>query len=82
MKEMNNPVENKDKSKRLLCLYKISQVIDTHDNEDSPLELILSDIIDLIPHATEYPEMTSSRIIIDPVSFTTKDFRTPRNYLV
>jgi hypothetical protein len=57
--------------KELNCLYDISSF---RASNDFSLDGILQEMIDFIPPACQYPEITCARIIFDDYEFTTKNF--------
>ena len=61
--------------KELNCLYDISSF---RDANDFSLDAVLQAIIDFIPPAFQYPEITCARIIFDSYEFTTKNFKDTR----
>jgi diguanylate cyclase (GGDEF)-like protein/PAS domain S-box-containing protein len=60
-----------DRIKKLNCLYGISKL---RENQELPLERIYQGIIDLIPPAWQYPEITCARVIIEGQEFRTERF--------
>lgn len=61
----------KGRIKELNCLYDISSFRASYDFS---LDGILQEIVDFIPPACQYPEITCARIIFDGYEFTTKNF--------
>jgi len=57
--------------KELNCLYEISSF---REGNDFSLDGILQEMVDFIPPACQYPEITCARIIFDDYEFTTKNF--------
>jgi hypothetical protein len=57
--------------KELNCLYDISSF---RANNDFSLDGILQEMVDCIPPACQYPEITCARIVFDDYEFTTKNF--------
>ena len=57
--------------KELNCLYDISSF---RASNDFSLDGILQEMVDFIPPACQYPEITCARIIFDGYEFTTKNF--------
>jgi hypothetical protein len=57
--------------KELNCLYEISSF---RKGNDFSLDGILQEMVDFIPPACQYPEITCARIIFDGYEFTTKKF--------
>jgi len=65
----------KERIKELNCLYDISSF---RDATDFSLDAVLQAVIDFIPPAFQYPEITCARIIFDHYEFTTKNFKDTR----
>ncbi len=65
----------KERIKELNCLYDISSF---RDATDFSLDAVLQTVIDFIPPAFQYPEITCARIIFDRYEFTTKNFKDTR----
>jgi hypothetical protein len=65
----------KERIKELNCLYDISSF---RDATDFSLDAVLQTVIDFIPPAFQYPEITCARIIFDRYQFTTKNFKDTR----
>ncbi len=61
--------------KELNCLYEISS---TRKANDYSMDGILQDMVDFIPPACQYPEITCARIVFDGYEFTTKNFSDTR----
>jgi PAS domain S-box-containing protein len=61
----------KERMKELQCLYNVANIIETHQ----PLNEILNKIIDEIPPAFQYPEITTARIIYGDRIFTSNNFK-------
>ena len=57
--------------KELKCLYKISSF---RESNDFSMDGILQEIVDFIPPACQYPEITCARIIFDGYEFVTRNF--------
>ncbi len=64
-----------ERIKELNCLYSISKL---RERTDFSLEDILQAIVDLIPPAWQYPEITCARIIFDGYEFTTNNYKNSR----
>ena len=64
-----------ERIKELSCLYSISKL---RERTDFALEDILQAIVDLIPPAWQYPEITCARIIFDGYEFTTTNYKNSR----
>ena len=62
----------KERIKELNCLYDISSF---RDGMNFSLDEILQTIVDFIPPAIQYPEMTCARIIFDRYEFITKNYK-------
>ena len=65
----------KERIKELNCLYDISSFRDAHDFS---LDAILQAVVDFIPPAFQYPEITCARIMFDRYEFTSKNFKDTR----
>jgi hypothetical protein len=65
----------RERIKELNCLYDISSF---GASTDFSLDAILQAVIDFIPPAFQYPEITCARIIFDRYAFTTKNFKDTR----
>lgn len=65
----------RERVKELTCLYGIAQIV-----EQAPILLkeILRRIVELLPPAWQYPEITAARIILDGDSYVTPGFRQSR----
>ena len=61
-----------ERVKELTCLYGIAQI---SGQPDMSLEEIIQDIVELLPPAWQYPEITFARIILDGISYMTQGFR-------
>ena len=64
-----------ERIKELNCLYSISKL---RERTDFSLEDILQAILDLIPPAWQYPEITCARIIFDGYEFTTTNYKSSK----
>jgi transcriptional regulator with GAF, ATPase, and Fis domain/DNA-binding NarL/FixJ family response regulator len=62
----------KERVKELDCLYGISKLI---EKSDLSLSEVLSAVIELIPAAWKYPDITCARLIIYDQEFKTENFR-------
>jgi len=60
-----------ERVKELNCLYGIAQLTDRHDG----LEELLEGILELIPSAWQYPEITCTRITLEDQIFKASNFR-------
>jgi len=65
----------RERIKELNCLYDISSF---RDATDFSLDAVLQAVIDFIPPAFQYPEITCARIVFDRYEFTTKNFKDTR----
>ena len=65
----------RERIKELNCLYDISRF---EASTDFSLDAILFTVIDFIPPAFQYPEITCARIVFDRYEFTTKNFKDTR----
>ena len=61
-----------ERIKELNCLYSISKL---RERTDFSLEDILQAIVDFIPPAWQYPEITSARIIFNGYEFATSNYK-------
>jgi len=61
-----------ERIKEVNCLYSISKL---RERTDFSLEDILQTIVDFIPPAWQYPEITCARIIFNGYEFTTKNYK-------
>lgn len=61
-----------ERIKELNCLYSISKI---REEEGDSLEEMLQKIVDIIPAAWRYPEITCARMSIDDQEFKTSPFR-------
>ena len=57
--------------RELNCLYEISSF---QKGNDFSLDGILQEMVDFIPPACQYPEITCARIVLDGYEFTTENF--------
>ena len=62
----------KERIKELNCLYDISSYGTVTDYS---LDAVLQAVIDFIPPAFQYPDITCARIVFDRYEFTTKNFK-------
>ncbi len=60
-----------ERIKELTCLYEIAQIA---GDPDISLKEIIQRIVELLPTAWQYPEITLARIIYDGVSYTSPGF--------
>jgi len=69
--DQNTEASLQERIKELTCLYGITQhIMQEHDSKDE----IFQGIVEHIPPAWQYPEITVGRIIIDDRVYTTSDF--------
>ncbi len=61
----------RERVKELTCLYSLAKLT---ERPNRTLEEILQGIVDLLPHAWQYPEITAGRILFDGNSFATANF--------
>ncbi len=62
-----------ERVKELNCLYKISYLVEKYGIS---LEKILTGIVNIIPLAWQFPDITCARVAIDDSVFSTDNFRT------
>jgi hypothetical protein len=62
----------RERVKELNCLYGISKLV---ENPDLTTDELLQSIVDLIPPAWQYPNVTCSRIIVDNAEYQSSGFR-------
>jgi len=67
----SDKVALRERIKELTCLYGIAQIA---RQPDKSLEDIIQGIVELLPPAWQYPELTSARFVFDGVSYTTSAF--------
>ena len=65
----------KGRIKELNCLYDISSF---RERNDFSLDSMLQEMVDFIPPACQYPEITCARIIFECYEFTTRNFKDTR----
>ena len=61
-----------ERVKELNCLYNISKLV---ESPGVSLEKILRGVVDLMPPALQYPEITCARLIFDKHVFKTRNFK-------
>ena len=61
-----------ERLRELNCLYDISSL---RDGANFSLDDVLQAVVDFIPPAIQYPEITCARIMFDHYVFTTKNFK-------
>jgi two-component system, NtrC family, sensor kinase len=62
----------RERIKELSCLYGIARIVARHDMQ---LEQILQGIVDLLPLAWQYPEITFACITLDEKTYATQGFK-------
>jgi signal transduction histidine kinase len=67
----SDKVALRERIKELTCLYGIAQIA---RQPDKSLEDIIQGIVELLPPAWQYPEVTLARLVLDGVPYTTGDF--------
>jgi hypothetical protein len=65
----------RERIKELNCLYDISSF---RDATDFSLDAVLQAVVDFIPPAIQYPEITCARLIFGDYEVTTKNFKDTR----
>jgi hypothetical protein len=65
----------RERIKELNCLYDISSF---RDATDFSLDAVLQAVVDFIPPAIQYPEITCARLIFGGYEVTTKNFKDTR----
>ena len=60
-----------ERVKELTCLYGIAQIA---GQPDISLQKLIQGIVELLPPAWQYPEITFARITLDGISYTTQGF--------
>ena len=60
-----------ERIKELNCFFEISRLV---ERRRLTLESILQGIVDLIPHAWQYPEITRAKIILEDQEFSSENF--------
>jgi PAS domain S-box-containing protein len=68
-KSLNNLGE---RVKELNCLFEISRLV---EKRKLSLEIILEGIVDLIPPALQYPDITCAKIVLEGQEFKTSNFK-------
>ena len=67
---------NRERIKELNSLY--YDISSFRDTTDLSLDAVLQAVIDFIPHAIQYPEITCARLIYGGYEVTTKNFKNTR----
>ncbi len=62
----------RERIKELSCLYGIARIVARHDMQ---LDQILQGIVDRLPLAWQYPEITFARITLDQKTYVTRGFK-------
>src|SRR5512137_1131452 len=80
LKDMKEAMQKKthalgERVKELRCLYAMSSLVEKHG---SSLVKILSDIVEVIPPAWQYPEITCARIKVGGHIYVSERFRETR----
>ena len=71
--KLNEVTHNlRERVKELNCLYSISRLA---EEKSSPVDEILRRVVDLMPPAWQYPEVTCARINLKNSQFQTTNFR-------
>ena len=65
----------KERVKELECLYNILQI--SVDKQNCSLEDIFRDILEVIPRAWQYPEVTSAKIVFDNLEYFSGNYKIP-----
>ena len=61
-----------ERLKELNCLYGISRLV---EKSDTSIDKLIKEIINLIPHAWQYPEITCARVVLRGQEFMTDNFQ-------
>ncbi|MBW2709489.1 MAG: response regulator [Deltaproteobacteria bacterium] len=61
-----------ERMKELHCLYGITRLV---EKSDTPYEALIQGIVELMPPAWQYPEITCARIILEDRAFKTDNFK-------
>lgn len=64
-----------ERLKELSCLYNIADVV---EKSGKSIEKIMQGVVELIPPAWQYPELTRARIILEQMVFVSADFKTSK----
>lgn len=64
--------ELEERIKELSCLYSISKI---WERPGFSFEVMIQEIVDLLPASWQYPEITCAQVIIDGIEFRTKNFK-------
>lgn len=68
-----NP-EDLSSNRPLICLYKFAEMVNKYDREEASLGLTMKGLLDIIPAALRYPELTGVQILIPPIAYATEAF--------
>jgi len=71
IKSHNAQAALRERVKELTCLYGISQAIQKHSDS---FDYLLADIVNLLPSAWQYPDITSAKIVLDKKLYLTSSF--------
>lgn len=61
----------RERIKEITCLYEIGRIV----NQKISFSEMLQNIVEVLPPAWQYPQITSARILLDSVSYRTPDFQ-------
>ena len=61
-----------ERVKELSCMYGIAQLA---ASPNRPLDTLIADIVELLPPAWQYPELTSAKVTLDDESYTSRGFQ-------
>ncbi len=64
-----------ERVKELTCLHGLAQVT---EDPDKTMQEVFREVVELIPPAWQYPEITCARLVIDGREFATENFRPTR----
>jgi signal transduction histidine kinase len=67
-----------ERVKELSCLYSISQIA---DKSYVTLNTLIYRIMDILPPAWQYPDITETRIVFDAIEYSRPDFKPDENML-
>jgi len=68
----------RERVKELTCLYNIAQIA---ARPNISLKVTLQEIVDILPHAWQYPEITHAQILLDGANYPTLGFHEGREKL-
>jgi len=74
MKEILRKLEHdlRERTKELNCLYAIADIV---ENLNRPVEEILQEIVNFLPQAWQYPDITCGRVVRGTQEFRTDNFK-------